>query len=509
MERKEKQVSLGRAIICVVLCVAFAALTTYQFCFYTLYADYRDRLAEEAESHALLLASRDAQIATLQSSLSTCELERAALGEQVEALRTRLLSLTGKEDGTAEDCLRMLLTAALEKEDAATGATAPAGREAEVARYMQTYAADFINVAERLLFIDYLYRIHYIGKAPDPDAMQEAVIEGYIAAAGDLYAAYYTPAEYQDYVDRMNATIRCGIGAVTTRDATGTAILVLHVHRNSPAALAGLQAGDRLVAVDGQFVAEIGYDAALALIAGEAETSVSLTVARGEEERLLSVARRAVEADAVIARVEEENGKKIGYLRLVHFNNRLAPQLKQAYATLLESGVEALVFDVRDNSGGSLSAVLAVLDFLLPAGKKIVTLQPGNHYNTREPYYTTDAQEVTLPITVLQNRNTASAAELFAATLSYYGRATLIGERSYGKGTVQTGHRLADGSYITVTVANYLPPDGVSYAGVGITPDIAVPLATADQTLSIYLLPKERDLPLQRALSLLTAETDQ
>ena len=177
--------------------------------------------------------------------------------------------------------------------------------------------------------------------------------------------------------------------------------------------------------------------------------------------------------------------------------------MEEAYASLAKSDLDALIFDVRDNTGGYLSSIVDVLDMILPADKLLVSFDYGNENNSRKPYYSETEQQIDLPIVVLQNRNTASAAELFAGALRDHGYATLIGETTRGKCTMQSGYRLPDGSYIKVTVADYLPPSGESYQGVGLDPDIRIPLAPAYQAEPVYLLPAEQDTPLQEALALL------
>jgi carboxyl-terminal processing protease len=512
MNEQSRRVSLGHAVLCVLLCVIFASLTTYQFCYYSIFSAHKQELGEVTAAmkaeHDLLIAARDAQIAELSARLATAEAERAALTEQVNTLSARLIDLTGSTEGTAADCLRLLVTEALIRQSLAADASRPAHVEEEVAAYMANYASSFVATAERLLLVDFIYRTNYAGTPPTAIAAEEAMLEGYIQAAGDVYATYYTPEEYLAFTDQMNANIRCGIGVISAESAEKDAILVLHVHSTSPAGEAGLQPGDRITAIDGQSVAAIGYDAAIALVAGKPNTAVALTVQRGEETLSFAVIRRAVTADVLITRTYEGLGKKIGYVRLLSFNNRTAEQLEGALAKLQTAGVDALVFDLRDNTGGSLSSILDVLDLLLPAGKQIISYEFGNEHNAREPYYTKTEAAVTLPIVVLQNRRTASAAELFCATLRDHDYATLVGETTYGKGTMQTGYLLENGSYMTVTVAGYLPPSGVSYHGIGIAPHYRVMLDEDLVDHSIYTLPLAQDKPLLAALQLLTGPND-
>lgn len=492
---QNKQVPLGRAILCVVLCAAFAACTTFQFAYYSAYADYRTDLAEQAAALTdteYLCKQKDREIAKLRASLE-------ARTREAKDLSKKLVTLTGSaQGGSVDDCLRYLVRAYLTRRHAATGVSSEY-LDQEVDAYMQEHAADYLSMVERLLFVDYLYRTHYLGDAPEAEDMKEAVIEGYIAAAGDVYANYYTSEEYEAYLDKLNSTLS-GIGVVTTSTDDGDAILVLHVHTHSPAKEAGILAGDRIVAVDGSPVAELGYDAALSLIAGEAGSAVTVKVMRDGREQTFTMTRRQVSADAVICRSYSENGRRIGYIRLLTFSSDLPRQLKEAYEILNQEGVEAIIFDVRDNTGGRLSSIIEVLDYILPKGTPLVSYEYENPHMTQDVQYAQSEHSIDLPMYVLQNGKTASAGELFSAVMTDY--ATVIGETTYGKGKMQTSFHVGDRSYITVTVANYNPPGKPNYDGVGVPAEIEKnPSAPYADTL-IYLLPEEEDIPLKTALSM-------
>ena len=492
---QNKQVPLGRAILCVVLCAVFAATTTFQFAYYLSYADYRSELAEHTASMTdtwYLYQQQKQESADLRASLE-------AKTREAESLAKTLSTLTGDPSGgSVEQCLRHLVRSYLARRYAATGVTAEHLDE-EVDAYMRESADGFLSVVERLLFVDYLYRTHSLGDAPSTEQMQHAVLEGYIAAAGDVYASYYTPEEYEEYRNRLQSVL-CGIGVMTTPAADGKEVLVLHVHSHSPAKEAGIEAGDRIVAVDGRAVSDIGYEAAISAITGEEGTEVSIKVSRSSGERTYTITRAKVVADAVICRSYMEGGKKIGYIRMLTFSSDLPRQLKEAYAILEREGVEALIFDVRDNTGGLLTSIIEVLDFILPKGAPLVTYEYKNPYTQKQPQYAQSEHTIELPMYVLQNGKTASAAELFCAVMADY--ATLIGETTYGKGKMQSGYRMEDGSYIAVTVAAYNPPSGENYDGVGVFAEVEKdPPADYADTL-IFLLPERKDVPLKTALAL-------
>ncbi len=492
---QNKQVPLGRAILCVILCVAFAAITTFQFSYYAAYTDYKKELSELSASMTdtwFLYQEEKEKNATLTAALA----EKTA---EAEALVGKLASLTGKpEGGTAEDCLRHLVRTYLAKSHGSTGVPSEY-LDKEVDAYMQKHAGNFLSIVERLLFVDYLYRTHYAGDAPNAEDMQEAILEGYIAAAGDVYAKYYTPEEFEDYRDRLQSVL-CGIGIVTTPDESGRFVPVLHVHSHSPAKQAGLQAGDRIIEVNGQSVSKLGHEKAVAAISGKEGTSVTVKVERGIFEYTYTMPREKVNADAVICRSYTENGKKIGYIRLLTFSSDLPRQLKEAYAILQQEGVEALIFDVRDNTGGLLSAIIEVLDFILPKGTPLVTYEYKNPYTQKADKFAETEHYIDLPMYVLQNGKTASAAELFSAVMQDH--ATLVGEITYGKGQMQTGYRMEDGSYIAVTVARYAPYGRDNYDGVGVPAEVEENPPADYADVLIYLLPESKDRPLKAALAM-------
>lgn len=487
------QVSRKKAILCVVLCVIFTALTTYQCCFYFLFEGYRQDLSDRTDDFLAQVEMLDAENAALSEQIHS-------LTATVDTLTDRLCELTGSVEGTAEDCLRLLLCRALAEEVGAMNATAAAEIDAQVNAYMEEHASDYIEVAERLLFIDYLYQQNYYADAPSVDAIKDAITRGYIQAAGDLFANYYTPEEYDAFLDKLRSRVT-GIGAVSAYLEQTNEMVILHPHSGGPAKAAGLKKYDRITAVNGvPFTSEAGASAA---IAGEAGTSLTLTVRREDTTFDCTITRAAVTADTVITDVFEENGEKIGYIRILSFAANTPAQFKAGYESLAEKDVSALVLDVRDNGGGQLNTLIGLLDFILPEGTPLLSYAYRNAANARADVYAKDdGHEIALPIYLLQNRNTASAGELLATVLRRAGRATLIGERSFGKGTMQTGYLLQDGAYITVSVATLSPVGAESHHGEGVTPDLYRAVGEGYEEASIYVLPYDEDHPLQTALAL-------
>lgn len=496
MERLPKRIPTGRGILCLILCVFFTALTTFQFSYYAAYTNYRVRMAETVQA---LQAERDAAIAERDAMILAREDTIAGLSERAEALSDRLVALTGAEDGSAEDCLRLLLAASLRRADGIAGSADEKYIDAQVDAYMERYASDFTAVAEKLLFLDYLYRTNYIGTL-DTAALDESLVEAYIAAAGDIYGHYYTEEEYEDFRLSMESAV-CGIGTVVGSADGGRAIAILHVHSHSPAATAGLQAGDLIRSLDGQTVESLGYAEACAGIAGEEGSTVTLGIERAGEPFTRTLLRARVTADVVLTRIYTAGSDRIGYLRITEFTAQTDSQFRKACEEMEAAGVSALIFDLRDNGGGLLSSILHTLDYICPAGTPLISYEYRNPNLARETYYAEDPHTLTVPMYVLQNERTASAAELFCACLGQ-GGATLIGTTTYGKGTMQTGYTLEDGSYITVSVALYAPGTGENYEGHGVEPDYAAYPSEGYEEVSVWQLPASKDGALQTALSL-------
>jgi carboxyl-terminal processing protease len=243
----------------------------------------------------------------------------------------------------------------------------------------------------------------------------------------------------------------------------------------SPAETAGVKAGDKITAVNGVLVSEVGYNAAVNMVAGENGTPVTLKVERDGTEQDITVIRGDYTAYTVIHSLMEENGEKIGYVKIIQFDSITVTQFKNAVEELKASGCEKFIFDLRGNPGGELNSVVAMLDYLLPKGP-IVHILDADKNETQ--VYESDANEVTGEMIVLADGNTASAGELFTSAIRDFGEAgllevTIVGETTYGKGIMQTTYTLLSGGAFTLTTAKLLWPDKTTCIhGDGIMPTI-------------------------------------
>jgi carboxyl-terminal processing protease len=315
----------------------------------------------------------------------------------------------------------------------------------------------------------------------DPTKVTDALLYCYVEVVADKYSYYRTPPQYSDYQGNLSGNF-VGIGITATYDKVNNAILVVSVLEDSPAIKAGLKVGDLIISVDGITVNSENYQTAIDAIKGEAGKAVSLTVVRDGFTTDYSIVRATVVERSVTYSLSED---KIGYIRIKSFKSNTDEQFKEAIDYMLDSGAKGIIYDLRSNGGGYLESVENMLDYIAPRGTKLVSF--SNDY--KSPYVAKTSHTVSLPTTVICNKNTASAAELFTAgirdlsNMGYF-PAKIVGATTYGKGIVQTTYTLADKSAITMTVAYYNPPSGENYNGVGIKPDVEIGMgATGDAQL--------------------------
>ena len=229
---------------------------------------------------------------------------------------------------------------------------------------------------------------------------------------------------------------------------------------------------DVIVAVDGQSILGMELNDSKKLIQGEENTTVQITVLRGDEKKTMTVIRRAIRTPVVKAQLLEEN---IGLITIYNFNSNCAQETIGAIENLMAQGAQKFIFDVRNNPGGYASELVKVLDYLLPEGKLFTTVDYAGNTHTDM----SDENCLEIPMAVLVNGNSYSAAEFFAAAMAEYEAAVVVGEQTSGKGYFQSTFRLPDGSAVGLSIGKYYTPEGKSLADVGVTPDVVVPLENA------------------------------
>ncbi len=330
----------------------------------------------------------------------------------------------------------------------------------------------------------------------DPDAALDTAMEGLVYGLGDRWS-YYLTAEGYEAQKQSRSNTYVGIGVVV-RYTDERGLLIDTVRAGGPAEEAGLEPGEIITAVDGTSVAgDARYDAT-GLIQGEKGTDVVLTLlAPDGSEREVTVTRAPIETEPVKSEMLEG---KVGYVSLSDFHSRTADQLNAAVDELVEQGAEALVFDMRNNGGGYVDEMTAMLDHLLPEG---VIFRSESKAGV-EHEVKSDANCVDLPMAVLVNSGSYSAAEFFAAELQEAAGARIVGEPTSGKGYSQQTIPLPNGGALNLSTARYTTGSGVSLIGTGVTLDREVRLTEEENALlAAEVLDKGEDPQLQAALALL------
>ena len=304
----------------------------------------------------------------------------------------------------------------------------------------------------------------------DTTAVTDALVLSYISLIGDRYSYYRTEEEHKEYDASMSGSY-FGIGIVVTYDAELEKITVTEVYEGSGAHEAGIKPGDEIIAANEKKLADVGYDAILNEIRGEANTTVDVTVKRGEDEYTFTVTRKKIVEKTVSYSINDD---KIGYIKISSFKSNTPKQFKEALKYMTANDAVAIIYDLRGNGGGYLDALVDVVSCISPIGTTIATFSDGEI-----PEKDRTIEHLYLPTVVLCNENTASAAELFTACMRDFEQmgffdVTLVGEKTYGKGVMQRTFSFTDGSSLTLTIAYYSPPLGENYDGDGIKPDRTV-----------------------------------
>ncbi|HIT34281.1 MAG TPA: PDZ domain-containing protein [Candidatus Faecousia intestinigallinarum] len=349
--------------------------------------------------------------------------------------------------------------------------------------------------------LEHLIQERYIGiDDVDLAAVEDAAANAMVEALGDRWSYYLDEASYQANMEASNNAY-VGIGVTVSTQLKDGGMEVLAVEEGGPAQEAGILPQDVITAVEGALVSDLGWQEASGRIRGEEHTFVELTVLRGGEEQVLRVERRRVEEVVATGQMLENN---IGLVTIRNFHSRCAQETVEAIENLRALGAEALIFDVRFNPGGYLTELVELLDYLLPEG----VIFQGVEYTGEESVETSDENYLDMPMAVLMNGDSYSAAELFAATLKEYGVATLVGEPTVGKGRYQVVYPLGDGSAVGLSIGEYFTSQGVSLEQEGgLQPDVAVSVDEETYAQIAYgQLTPEEDPQMQAAIAALLGE---
>ena len=327
----------------------------------------------------------------------------------------------------------------------------------------------------------------------DDTELKDGLYEGMISGLGDKYSVYYNEEDYKQM--QVSTTGQYyGIGAGLRQDPDTMVVSISKIYEGTPSDEAGLLADDVITSVDGTDATSMEVTELVKLIRGEEGTSVHLEVYRPSTGENLSfdVERKNVTLPSVSSQMLGDN---IGYIHIDSFETETADQFEKAVAELDSEGMKALVLDVRYNGGGLVTAVVQILDDILPEGTVVYTEDKNGH---RETYTSSGDTYMEYPLAVLINEDSASASEILAGAIKDYEYGTLIGTTTFGKGIVQQIFNLSDGSAVKMTISKYYTPSGRCIHGTGLDPDIEVDLP--DELKNQVSIDKSEDTQLQKAI---------
>ena len=348
-----------------------------------------------------------------------------------------------------------------------------------------------------LAYIDYLYQENYVGEI-DKEKLITDIMNAYIASVGDKYGMYYSPDMVKELFNGFQG-VKTGLGIYVKGTLENDGIKILAVMNDSPAKNAGLKDGEIIFEIGNVLVKDIGYEKALDMLVGEPGSTISLgvKVVEGTEEKVrrVDVIRAEFEAQAVYYH-RYALDQSIGVIRVLDFTDAMPKQFKSAVNDLLERGCTSIVFDVRSNTGGTLDSCIEVLDFLLPEGTLAKILDAkGEVVET----YSSSEGSIDVPMAVLTDGYTASAAELFTCALKDYGVATIVGTKTYGKGCMQHILELPSGGALRYTTNYFNGPTSENFDGIGITPDVVIELDESLKNKNMFEISDLEDNQLQKA----------
>ena len=332
----------------------------------------------------------------------------------------------------------------------------------------------------------------FIGEA-DMTLAEDTAAAAMVAALGDRWSYYIPAKQYAAHLQNENNEY-VGIGVTIQKRQDGMGFDIVAVEEEGPAAKAGILPGDIVTYVDATPVSQLDMAGLRKLIMGEKNTKLTVTVQRAEETLEFTLTRKAIHTEAATGQMLTE---QVGYVYIANFHTAAAKDTIAVIEQLLAEGAQKLVLDVRDNPGGFTDEMVSLLDYLLPEGPLFKTV----NYNGIEDLDYSNAACLELPMAVLINGNSYSAAEFFAAALSEYDWAVTVGEKTVGKGYYQITTRLSDGSAVNLSVGKYFTPNGVNLAEAGgLEPEIFAEPAQSYVTL-------QDDPQVQAAVAALTGKS--
>ena len=387
--------------------------------------------------------------------------------------------------------LRLLFTLLLVL--VAAGVGFAAGRFS-IDRAAKGLGLDNVAITKKLEMIESYVSDYYLNEVDDKK-VENNIYKGFMKGLEDPYADYYSQEEYKQ-LNEEDSGEYYGIGVTVMKDPNSSYVLAESVFKDMPAYKAGMENGDLIMEVDGQNTAEMTLQEFVSKVKSRDSEKTVLKVFRDGEEIELTV----IKSDVIIDTVDYEMKKgKIGYISVSQFIDNTDEQFMEAMDDLTGQGMKSLIIDLRDNGGGLVTTCVNMVSRIIPEGKMIFYMQ--DKQGNKTDYNSNSSQTYDGRIILLVNGNSASASEIMTGCLKDYKLATVVGEKTYGKGIVQNIMPLSDGSAIKFTVAAYYTPSGANIHEKGIEPDVKVEM-TRDEVKEALKDPS-KDKQLKKALELL------
>jgi carboxyl-terminal processing protease len=305
----------------------------------------------------------------------------------------------------------------------------------------------------------------------DYNKMLNDILKASVDSLGDKFSYYMTPFE----INEMNVSTESnygGLGMVVTWNPDKKAVEIVSPMFGSPAWKAGLKAKDLIISVNSSPTSEMGLNKSVSIMRGKIGTTLKLTILRGTEKINVEVTRAKIEIKTVKETIINKNNENIGYIRITEFSRPTAKEFQQALEKLSTENINGLIIDLRNDPGGLLSSVIDVASLIIPNGEKIVSIKYRSYPEEIDKSYSGKYSKI--PLVVLVNGGSASAAEILTGAVKDNKRGVIIGEKTYGKGSVQSIYPLSNGGALRLTIAYYYTPAGIKINKIGIEPNITV-----------------------------------
>lgn len=335
---------------------------------------------------------------------------------------------------------------------------------------------------------------YYLNKI-DSSNVEENIYKGFAKGLQDPYAEYYTKSEYKQLTEEDSGEYE-GIGISVAKDTDTGYAEIISVFKDQPAYKAGLKTGDLIIAVNKKDTADMELQDVVSEIKKKENKKVVLTIYRDKKSKDYTVEKTSVQLDTVSYKMKDN---KVGYIAVSQFLENTGDQFDEAVTALEKKGMKSLIVDLRDNGGGLLNTCTQMVSRVIAKDKMIVYTKDKE--GNKQEFKSDSDKTVDVPIVILTNGNTASASEIMTGCLKDYGKATVVGTKTYGKGIVQNIMPLPDGSAIKFTIAKYYTPNGTDIHKKGIKPDVEVKIS--DKQWKKAQTDEKADTQLKKAMEIL------